>query len=69
MFAFGHLIGGWTLGKLFEVFSGMNLTRTAWMILLFGSLLPDVDLLFDGFFKKKHTEHLLIQSSSCFLYL
>jgi len=53
MFAFGHLIGGWTLGKLFEVFSGTDLTRTAWIILLFSSLLPDVDLIFDWMFKQK----------------
>ncbi len=52
MFAFGHLIGGWALGKLFEVFSGTDLTRTAWIILLFGSLLPDIDLVFDWIFKK-----------------
>lgn len=53
MFAFGHLIGGWSLGKLFELFSGTDLTRTAWIILLFCSLLPDLDLIFDWIFKQK----------------
>tara|TARA_Y100000310_G_scaffold269145_1_gene282129 strand:- start:360 stop:857 length:498 start_codon:yes stop_codon:yes gene_type:complete len=53
MFPFGHLIGGWGLGKLFEVFSGTDLTRTAWIILLFGSLLPDSDFIIDWIFKKK----------------
>ena len=53
MFAFGHLIGGWTLGKLFELFTGTDLTRTAWIILLFCSLLPDLDLIYDWIFKQK----------------
>ena len=53
MFPFGHLVGGWFIGKLFEMFSGTNISRTGWIILFFGSLLPDADLILEWLSKKK----------------
>ncbi|MBI2666933.1 metal-dependent hydrolase [Candidatus Woesearchaeota archaeon] len=59
MFAFGHLIGAWILGKAYEKLSKTFcqessersdrkiLSDYAWFFLLFGALLPDIDFLLD----------------------
>ena len=47
MFAFGHLIGVWILGKVYEKISKKKLGHYGWFFLLFGALLPDIDFLFD----------------------
>lgn len=47
MFAFTHLCFAWLLGKGSEYFRKKKLGRWAWLFLLFGSILPDVDYLID----------------------
>ena len=47
------MIGGWSLGKLIEFFFGISLTNSGWIILLFGSLIPDSDFIIEWLFKKK----------------
>ena len=47
MFAFIHLIGAWSTGKLYEQWKKQPLEHTTWFFLLFGALLPDVDFLLD----------------------
>jgi len=49
-FAFGHLIGAWLLGKLFEVSSKKKLTHLTWFFFLLGGILPDADFLIDWVF-------------------
>ena len=46
-FAFGHLIGAWLLGKLYEYKTKKQIPRYAWFLLLFGAILPDADFLID----------------------
>ncbi len=46
VFAFGHLVGAWLLGKVFEKFK-RKLTRIEWALLLFGGILPDIDFLIE----------------------
>ena len=46
-FAFGHLIGAWLAGKGYEYFRKRKISSEAWFFLLFGSILPDIDYLFD----------------------
>ncbi len=47
MFAFTHLIVAWLAGKGYERFRKKELPDAAWLLLLFGSLLPDADFLVD----------------------
>ncbi len=47
MFAFTHLIIAWLAGKGYEKFRKKELPNAAWLLLLFGSLLPDADFLVD----------------------
>jgi inner membrane protein len=47
MFALTHLFGGWILGKLWEKSQKKRLSSLVWFVLLFGSVLPDIDLLSD----------------------
>ncbi len=46
-FAFGHLIGAWLLGKVYEYKSKKHLSHYAWLFLLFGAILPDADFIID----------------------
>ncbi len=46
-YAFGHLIGCWGLAKLYEKVKGYAFSHLEWGLLLFGSILPDADLLID----------------------
>ena len=50
MFAFGHLFIGWLVGLFVGNIRGRKLSDLSWGILLFGSLLPDIDYLFDFVF-------------------
>ncbi|NQV91036.1 metal-dependent hydrolase [Candidatus Woesearchaeota archaeon] len=46
-FAFGHLIGAWVLGKIYEKVKSKKLSHLTWGFLLLGGILPDADLLLD----------------------
>lgn len=46
-YAFGHLVGAWCTGKIYEYFSKKNISHTAWFFLLLAGLLPDIDFLLD----------------------
>ena len=46
-FAFAHLITGWILGKIWEFLSKKKLDNVTWFCILFGAILPDMDLLLD----------------------
>ncbi len=50
MFAFGHLFVGWLIGLFIGNIRGRKLSDLSWGFLLFGSLLPDIDYLFDWTF-------------------
>ena len=45
--AFGHLIGAWLVGKIYEFFSKRKIHHYGWFFLLLGGILPDIDFLFD----------------------
>ena len=47
MFPFTHLIFVWILGKGYEYFGKKKISPYAWFFLLFGSILPDSDFIFD----------------------
>jgi membrane-bound metal-dependent hydrolase YbcI (DUF457 family) len=49
MFAFGHLIAAWIIGKIYE--SKLRLTNHAYYLLLLGGILPDIDFLLDWILK------------------
>lgn len=49
-FAFGHLVGAWVAGKIYEYFSKKKISHAAWFFLLLGGLLPDADFLIDWVF-------------------
>lgn len=46
-FAFGHLVGAWFAGKIYEYFSKKEISHYSWGFLLLGGLLPDADFLLD----------------------
>ena len=46
-YAFGHLIGAWCAGKIYEYFSKKKISHAAWFFLLLGGILPDIDFLLD----------------------
>ncbi len=50
MFAFAHLVFAWLVGKGYEKLQKTELSNTAWLLLLLGSLLPDADFLIDWTF-------------------
>lgn len=50
-FLMGHMVGGWLLGRLTQRITRVRFSHLEWGLLLFGSLLPDVDHLFDWIFK------------------
>lgn len=47
MFAFTHLVFSWLAGKGYEKFRKKELSNTAWILLLLGSLISDADFLID----------------------
>jgi len=50
MFAFTHLVLAWLAGKGYEKIAKKELSNTAWLLLLLGSLIPDIDFLIDWTF-------------------
>ena len=46
-FAFGHLIGAWVLGKIYEKVKSKKLSHLTWGFLLLGGILPDADFVID----------------------
>jgi membrane-bound metal-dependent hydrolase YbcI (DUF457 family) len=50
VFAFGHLIGAWLIGKLFQLITKRKLSQNSWFFLLIGSIIPDIDFLFQFLF-------------------
>ncbi len=44
-FAFGHLIGAWICGKIYEYHKRCEISHLTWFFLLFGAILPDIDFL------------------------
>ncbi len=49
-FAFGHLVGAWSAGKVYQYFSKKKIGHYAWFFLLLGGILPDADFLLDWTF-------------------
>ena len=49
-FAFGHLVGAWCAGKIYEYLSKKKISHYAWVFLLLGGILPDADFLIDWTF-------------------
>jgi membrane-bound metal-dependent hydrolase YbcI (DUF457 family) len=45
-FAFSHLIGAWFVGEIIQKISKKKLPKQAWILLLLGGLIPDIDFLF-----------------------
>lgn len=50
-FAFGHLTSAWLFGKITELFGRKKISPTAWLFLLLGGVIPDIDFLLDWTFK------------------
>jgi len=50
-FAFGHLIFAWFIGLIIERVRKKKLSQLSWGLLLAGSILPDIDYLFDWILK------------------
>lgn len=46
-FAFGHLIGAWIPGALYQKIKHIKLSHYTWLFLLFGGILPDADFLLE----------------------
>ncbi len=49
-YAFFHIVFGWLFGKLFEFSSSKKLNRFEWFLVIFGSILPDIDYLMEWTF-------------------
>ena len=49
-YVFVHLIIGWLLGRGYEIFSKKKIGHYGWLFLLFGAVIPDIDLLADWIF-------------------
>lgn len=61
-FAFGHLIGAWTFGKIKEKITKKNISHYTWFFLLLGGILPDSDLILQwvfGWETHRHFTHSL----------
>ena len=52
--AFGHMIGVWICGRLYERIKKINLTRLMWAALLFGAIAPDADFLIEWTIEDAH---------------
>jgi membrane-bound metal-dependent hydrolase YbcI (DUF457 family) len=46
-YAFGHLVGAWAAGKIYEYVSKHKISPLGWFFLLLGGILPDIDFLLD----------------------
>ncbi len=49
-FASGHIIGGYTSGKIFEKIKKIRIPHEAWFFIILGSLLPDSDFIIEWVF-------------------
>jgi membrane-bound metal-dependent hydrolase YbcI (DUF457 family) len=47
---FIHLIGAWTITKVYQFFSKNKISKYTWFFLLFGAILPDIDYIFEWTF-------------------
>jgi membrane-bound metal-dependent hydrolase YbcI (DUF457 family) len=43
VFAFGHIIGAWLVGKLIELTTKKKISKNTWFFLILGGILPDAD--------------------------
>ncbi len=50
-FAFTHLIVAWIVGTIYQKITKKTISHNTWFFLLFGSILPDADLIIDWVFK------------------
>ncbi|MBT7902411.1 metal-dependent hydrolase [Candidatus Woesearchaeota archaeon] len=50
-YAFGHLVGSWIIGKLYEKKNKKSLHNLVWFFLLLGAVFPDSDYLIEWLFK------------------
>lgn len=64
-FLMGHMVGGWLFGRFAQRVAKRELSHLEWGLLLFGTLLPDVDHLFDWLFQAQ--AHRLFTHSIVFL--
>ena len=46
-FAFGHLIGAWIPGKIYEKIKHIKLSHYTWFFLILGGILPDADFILE----------------------
>ncbi len=46
-FAFGHLIGAWIPGKIYEKIKNVKISHYTWFFLIFGGILPDADFILE----------------------
>jgi len=51
VFAFGHIIGAWLVGKLVELATKNKISQNTWFFLILGGILPDVDFVLQLVFK------------------
>lgn len=66
-FLMGHMTGGWLLGRLAQRITGVRFSHLEWGLLLFGTLLPDVDHLLDWVLKAQ--VHRTFSHSIVFLFV
>ncbi len=70
-FAFGHLTGVWLFGKITEFLSRKKIPSVAWLFLLLGGIIPDIDFLLDWTFTteahRTMTHSLIFLMISCFV--
>ncbi len=66
-FLMGHMMGGWLFGRLAQRAAKTRFTHLEWGLLLFGTLLPDVDHLFDWILHMQ--AHRLFTHSIAFLFV
>lgn len=66
-YAFGHLVGAWAAGKIYEYFSKKKISHLGWFFLLLGGILPDIDFLLD--WTLRYDTHRTLTHSIFFLIL
>ena len=64
-FASGHIIAGYTFGKIYEKIKQIKIPQPAWFFIIFGALLPDADFIIEWLFKID--AHRLLTHSILFL--
>ena len=51
VFAFGHIIGAWLVGKAIELATERKISKNTWFFLIMGGILPDIDFIFQFIFQ------------------